>query len=77
MVAAGLNIPRTKVEDFISFFKNEERENLIRLSEPWRLVCLPDGNTAYIFPTEPDTFMDFNHVEVDDNGQAVRAMFLG
>ncbi|MCK0535960.1 MULTISPECIES: CatB-related O-acetyltransferase [unclassified Anaerobiospirillum] len=76
MVAAGLNIPRTKVEDFISFLKNEERENLIRLSEPWRLVCLPDGNTAYIFPTEPDTFMDFNYVEVDDNGHALSAMCL-
>ena len=75
MVASGIKVPRTKAEDFISFFKNEDREKLIPLSEPWLLVSIPNSDTAYIFPTEPDTFMDFNYVEVDDDGKAIRALF--
>ena len=73
MIASGVEVPSTDVKDFIAFFKNEDREKLLQLCEPWLLVCVPDPETAYVFPSESDSFMDFNCVEVNDEGQAVRA----
>ena len=72
MVAQGIKVPRDNVQDLISFFKNEEREKLIPIDAQWRLLCCTAPDTVHLFPTEPDTFMEHNIVEVDARtGQAV------
>ena len=73
MLTAGIKVPRDNVKDFIAFFKNEDRDRLIPISEPWRLLCTASESKVFIFPSEPDTFMDFNAVEIDDaTGNAIR-----
>ncbi|MCK0534675.1 MULTISPECIES: CatB-related O-acetyltransferase [unclassified Anaerobiospirillum] len=72
MIAQGIDVPRTDIRGLISFFKNEDRDRLIPMASPWRLLACTDNNTVHMFPTEPDTFMQYNVVEVDKKtGKAI------
>ena len=75
MIAQGIKVPRDNIADLISFIKNEDRDKLLPLSDQWRLCSFVSADRAFIFPSRPDTFMDYNAVEVDNQtGAGVRLL---
>lgn len=76
MVASGVKVPRENVNDFISFLKNEDRESFIRIEEPWKLLVLASDSNGAIYNTEQGALMNFNAVELDDNGTIVRPLHI-
>lgn len=66
MLAKGRQVPVTNVQDFISFFKNEDPSTLLRIQDRWRLVIVLSADQVQLVPGQKDMFFDFHAVDLPD-----------
>lgn len=66
MLASGIKVPITKIEDFISFFKNEDVSTFLTLKEDWRLLAVLNSDHVSLTPAYKDMFFDFSYIEIPD-----------
>lgn len=66
MLAAGVKVPYTKIEDFIKFFKNEDLSAFPLIPDDWRLLTILSENKIKLIPGQKDMFMDFTHIDLPD-----------
>ena len=66
MLAAGVKVPYTKIEDFIKFFKNEDLSSFPLIPDDWKLLTILSENKIKLIPGQKDMFMDFTHIDLPD-----------
>ena len=66
MLAKGRQVPVTNVQDFISFFKNEDPSTLLRIQDRWHLVIVLSADQVQLVPGQKDMFFDFHAVDLPD-----------